>query len=71
MDNTKKLALASVIAVAAFMIAAITVISWHDAQAKLVFPNIQFKDNSQNIKLPDGTSGQTFTNNAFNFDIFP
>lgn len=71
MNNTKKLALASVIAIAAFMIAATTIISWHDGQARLVIPNIQFQDNNQNIKLPDGTSGQTFINGAFKVQIFP
>lgn len=71
MEQYEKLAVGPAIAIAAFMIAAATVISWHDAQAKLIIPNIQFKDSSQNIKLPDGTSGQTFINDAFNVQIFP
>lgn len=63
----KKIAIVSVIAIAAFMIAATTLIAGHDAQARLVIINKrQFKDNSQNIKFPENTNGQTVTHNPTN-----
>ena len=56
----------SVIAIAAFMIAATTILPAHEVEAKLVIRKFQFKDNSQNLKLADGTLGEIITHNPTN-----
>jgi hypothetical protein len=48
------------------MIAAKSILPAHEAEAKLVIRKFQFKNNSQNLKLADGTSGQTITHNPTN-----
>jgi hypothetical protein len=48
------------------MIAAKSILPAHEAEAKLVIRKFQFKDNSQNLKLANGTSGQIITHNPTN-----
>ena len=48
------------------MIAATTILPAHEAEAKLVIRKFQFKDNSQNLKLANGTPGQIITHNPIN-----
>jgi hypothetical protein len=72
MNNTKLVALASIVAITAFMIAAATVIPGHDAQARKVRVGntrstaIQAADNHQSAAAGAGAQLNTFANAPIN-----